>query len=429
MSCCGQELCAACHHRWFFDETENPVQQTCPLCRERHYTEEEELEALRIHASNGKPWAHYNLARLLSSEDAGEEALEHSLLSLADGELKSYRQLGLMYFREGIFAKTLQYWREGSNLGIEVCSYLLAKLYLKIPMIDYIVSLMDSDHSPEHDSKINRVMTNFNDFTSDFPKVVHYMEVAANQQSFDAKYMLGKWYLNGEMSLEINKDKGIELLTDAADNGHNMAQYHLGVYYFSERSIPQAICYLEKASVMLTRKDPNYHFEIKSDSEKEGGEESEIIVNEEAHLKLAECYLLNDAPVEAFYWFKRYETTHPGSCDDKIKGIVRTLQSCCSNCQKEKKKTDKPLAVCGGCGVVSFCNKKCQQAHWTSHKEICKKIKYDKMVRAVWCTEKNREEYYDISESYYITSRLMKQPEMQTFFHQNASLVEKARFM
>jgi hypothetical protein len=87
--------------------------------------------------------------------------------------------------------------------------------------------------------------------------------------------------------------------------------------------------------------------------------------------------------------------------------LRENLTSFCSNCKRKKEKS-KPLAVCGGCNIVSFCSKDCQRALWLSHKEICVKIKNEKLSDLMCDSLK----LTDI-DSYRKISQLLKDPKTE----------------
>ena len=40
-----------------------------------------------------------------------------------------------------------------------------------------------------------------------------------------------------------------------------------------------------------------------------------------------------------------------------------------------KKASGKGKGTCGGCKLISYCSKPCQDGHWPSHKTVCKEIR------------------------------------------------------
>ena len=388
MPCCGQEMCHSCYQRWFFNDYDESVQKTCPLCREKHYSQKDELIVLNHHAEQGKMWAHYKLGAIYANKDTyrdDNKALHHYLLAADGGELRSLRNIGILLCRKGELNKSIEYWKRGSDIGIEMCSYLLAILYFKVPTLD--------------------------EFS--ISKAVHYMQIAVQQKSCDAYSKLGIWYFDGKCGLEVNKTRGIELLTMAAKAGHQLSQYLLGFYYFKgdgvEKSISMALHYFTLAAVILSRKDKEYVVQMNT-------EEDEIDEPHNATFMIAECHLLNDSFVDAYYFFYKFRATHMMSCKgceiedvvtEKMNLLRENLTSFCSNCKRKKEKS-KPLAVCGGCNIVSFCSKDCQRALWLSHKEICVKIKNEKLSDLMCDSLK----LTDI-DSYRKISQLLKDPKTE----------------
>ncbi|CAG8823629.1 13397_t:CDS:10, partial [Gigaspora margarita] len=54
-------------------------------------------------------------------------------------------------------------------------------------------------------------------------EILHYFKLAANYKNYYAVYHLGNIYLNGKLTMEKNKDLGVEYLKLAAENGHEKA--------------------------------------------------------------------------------------------------------------------------------------------------------------------------------------------------------------
>ena len=356
LNCCGQLICLPCYHLWLFKE-EGKI-GTCPNCRAPNTTYVECVSLLRRHIAAGKAWAHYELALcyvggLGGLRQSDEKSFHHYLLADQGGEIKALYDLGFCYNQgRGVsksFTKAIEYYSRGSSLGIEACSYNIGDVY--------------SEEGPHQD----------------YGKAVHYMKLAVHQRSEPAFSALGRWYMEGKCGLPVDKAKGIELTTKAADDGLQVAQSNLGFYYVNgdgvERSIPLAIKYLMQSLEELQRKDRKYQLNHNNPFDR--------------HLSmynLGQCYL-EDGPdhslVDAYYWFKNYLLTQPASskgdamekyAEEKIDELDKVLPYQCSHCM-EKKETGLPQWSCTGCGVAAFCSKECQRAEWDSHKEVCVKMK------------------------------------------------------
>ena len=65
--------------------------------------------------------------------------------------------------------------------------------------------------------------------------------VADNDTTPEALYLLGVNYLDGNDSLGIymNKEKGVELIRRAAEQGHAQGQYNLGICYSRGEGVTQ----------------------------------------------------------------------------------------------------------------------------------------------------------------------------------------------
>lgn len=62
------------------------------------------------------------------------------------------------------------------------------------------------------------------------------------------------------------------------------------------------------------------------------------------------------------------------TCDDgsKVRIHCRSADADkhCYGCES----TDKPLKMCKGCMMVSYCSTGCQREHWKEHKSKCKRL-------------------------------------------------------
>jgi hypothetical protein len=59
------------------------------------------------------------------------------------------------------------------------------------------------------------------------------------------------------------------------------------------------------------------------------------------------------------------ESASAGSSDDDLDAMPA-----CGNCGMEAT-FEKPLFVCKKCDSQHYCTKKCQKAHWPTHKKLC----------------------------------------------------------
>ena len=86
--------------------------------------------------------------------------------------------------------------------------------------------------------------------TGDSEQAVKWIRKAAEAGKTDARYMLGKLYLEGTY-VEKNIERAVQLFRQSAEQGHEYAQYHLGKLYLIgeavSKDIEQAISYFEQS--------------------------------------------------------------------------------------------------------------------------------------------------------------------------------------
>jgi uncharacterized protein len=68
-----------------------------------------------------------------------------------------------------------------------------------------------------------------------------------------AKFALGNWYKSGRGGLPVDWEKSFELQLQAAEMGHEMAMYNVGVAYFTgnqgtEKNFPKAAEWFQRAA-------------------------------------------------------------------------------------------------------------------------------------------------------------------------------------
>ena len=292
-ACCSQSTCATCLYEW----SVNKHLITCPYCRAQPVSSGQKIRLLQ--SQSDKPRAHFELGMTFLRLERCNEALEQFLLADEKGDKKAAYMLGYCFeYSQGVaqsITKAIEYYQKGSDHGIQGCSFNLGLLY--------------SNEGPHQD----------------FGKAVHFMKVAVHQQSEHAYFELGKWYLEGQCGLAVDDVEGIKLLTMSADDGLQSSQYHLGLSYFNQGNVEQAMKYLKMT--LIENKFLPFPDEHRS----------------HAIAMIAECY------------------------------IREPHTSYCSNCNKVS--GDGVQVMMCGCRVVSYCNRVCQRANWDSHKEICRKVR------------------------------------------------------
>jgi tetratricopeptide (TPR) repeat protein len=270
-----------------------------------------------------------------------EESFRLMVLAVQGGEVRAYVQLGIFY-QQGFGVsrseeKAIEYYKNGSDLGIGICSYNLGMLYMK---------------------------------RNDVFNMDHYLRLAVYQKSIPAYHVMGKCYLYGSHGIANDQTKGVELLTMASGEGYRMSELSLGIYFFETKQAEKSLEYL-KASLdeKKPRKDYNLCYDLLPDYN-------------EAMFYTAGSFMDIGHVYHAYYWFKKYYMVSRESQmrrDAKLgmDAIEISTAGCCSSndCDRVKTAGDKPLMVCTGCRLAHFCNKECQRADWAEHKEICKALK------------------------------------------------------
>jgi TPR repeat protein len=351
MCCCGQDICIKCQEKWMLKDAakvHGEDRGTCPFCRKPHYTDEERDLLLKAHMEAGKSWAFYNEAGSHIDNNRFVKSRELLLKAREGGEKRSLIYLGRHYeMVEPSVDEAIKYYSEGSDAGIEMCSFNLAMLYF------------------------NR---------NDTVKALHYMNVAAHQKSEPAHHTLGRWYLEGVCGLAVDVEKGLELLTLSADSGYSSSHLQLGIFYFHrgpKQSIEQSLKYLFKSLLSLDKKT----LEKKKSSEIYLTNYEDSVDFKQALFYIGMgCLMSGDAELIPYYWLRRYLSTHPvgpkemvTSTRTLVDDIAKSINSKCATCSK--KVESLPFKICGGCHVARFCSKKCHAELWKDHKDLCNEMK------------------------------------------------------
>ena len=369
--CCGSKICFPCYNNWTNKKIELDVltgkptsNKNCPMCREPQYTNKVAVEILTTKHKN-KSWAHYDLGirykdgiGVLKNE---AKAKIHLLKAAKENNLHAIQAIGTFYRDgEGGFSKSydkaIEYYKRGSDQGLELCSVSLATLYFIEP------------HKNES-------------------LAVKYMKAAAHQNSVDAQYRLAKFYIKGLYGLPENINKGISFIINAADNGLQAAQIDLGIFYFNgkgvEKSTSLAIEYIKKGLSKKSLTNMNIEHYVNNITPISEDDRNYNVGT------LAKCYDEkgpDQSLIDSYYFYKKFIKLHTPSCkgcveedsvNKRIEEIYNFLREFnkCSECKKYKNEGETPMMICSFCKLAFYCDKKCQEKNWESHKEICILIK------------------------------------------------------
>ena len=163
----------------------------------------------------------------------------------------------------------------------------------------------------------------------DYAVAVKWYRRAAEQGHLDAQCNMGLMYSNG-LGAKLDYAEAVKWYRRAAKQGNAEAQYELGIMYAKGRGVQQDFC---EAALWF--------------------EKAAIQGHDQAKLELEELRLFQ----------ARDSRTDPRSSD---------AQGVCACCAAQAP-SGKSLKSCSRCGVVVYCGRDCQIAHWKArHKKNCK---------------------------------------------------------
>ncbi len=217
-----------------------------------HVSKQEYSEAIKIlkHLiSNGNKGAllfmgelHYGGVGTPKSYKKAIDCFERS--ECGDG----YSKLAVMYAYgygcDKSFAKAMEYWNKGAELGNAVCEYQLAMVYLNgIAGIQkdiqkasaYIKSAAAKGFSPA----VKALSTLPKEYTEKTEAEIAELETLAATGDVKAIYTLANCYFKGD-GVPQSKTKAVDLYTEAAKQGHLPSQLVLITRYTMDKDIPKA---------------------------------------------------------------------------------------------------------------------------------------------------------------------------------------------
>ena len=220
-------------------------------------TEKDEARAKEYFAkaaSVGNPFACYQLAKLILSEDQpAPEDVEKALGYLrqaveAENPYAAYF-LGKLY-QEGRhvpqnIAEAVRLFRLSAERGNEYAAYRLGKLYLGgegvLKDVDAAIHWFTcaADKKNQYaEYALGVIYIKGSDVPKDTARGVEYLKRSASQGNQFAQYSLGKIYLAGE-DMPKNVETALRYLHAAAEQGNQYAQYTLGKLYLMGKDVPR----------------------------------------------------------------------------------------------------------------------------------------------------------------------------------------------
>lgn len=185
---------------------------------------------------------HYNGVGTPKSYKKAIDCFEKS--SCGDG----YSKLAVMYAYgygcDKSFAKAMEYWNMGAELGNAVCEYQLAMVYMNgisgiakdmTKAASYIKSAASKGFTPA----VKAMSTLPKEYTEKTETEIITLENAASNGDVKAIYSLANCYFKGD-GIPQSKTKAVDLYTDAAKKGHLPSQLVLITRYTMDKDIPRA---------------------------------------------------------------------------------------------------------------------------------------------------------------------------------------------
>lgn len=139
--------------------------------------------------------------------------------------------LGNIYSTEkyGMYdLKTAKNWyMKSENLGNEIASYKLGKLYLKENEIKKSVMHLEKSNNKFSWYTLGKIYLDNESEMFNADKGINYMEQAAKEGNVFAQYIAGKEYYKGKI-VNVNYEKAILYLSQASNQDNEFASYILG---------------------------------------------------------------------------------------------------------------------------------------------------------------------------------------------------------
>jgi hypothetical protein len=202
LTCCGQGMHNYCANDW----TSMKMSKSCPMCRAKTPTSDEEhVKYLRPWVKKKKVWALTMMAHRYYTGNGVKQsyAMAKRLFEQASqqGNVAAMTDLGVMYCKgQGIeqsYESAVKYYEQAAQLGHADAQFNLGLMY-------------------ERGTGVTRSNK----------KAKEYWELAVEQGNPQAMSCLGGLYANGD-GVERNVTKARELFTNAAEQGHQGAIKYL----------------------------------------------------------------------------------------------------------------------------------------------------------------------------------------------------------
>jgi len=197
----------------------------------------------------------------------------------------------------------------------------------KLPIIPVEMEETDKDHLAQcYDNIPKCVDPDLDGLRSELDRILSNVSVPENNSDPKHCYLIGLAYLNG-IDVEVNRERGIELITAAAEGGYAEAMHHLNQFYMQKQEYDAAVHWGKKM----------YEYFCK-----QSGEEDDEALSALNHLIYT--YLTLHDPNNAFPLCQKSYELHSKIYGEKD---VRTL-ACLSNlaqCHKEMHNEDISLEM------------------------------------------------------------------------------------
>ena len=234
LTCCRKKICETC----FLNE-ERPVLEACPLCRQAtKTTPEEERERIRMHAERGQPWACYELGMQYWDGDGVRPndnlAYEWFRKAADNGYIAAVHRVGLCY---------------DTGRGVKQSDDHVAR--------EWFQKAADVGYAPSQ-TRLAGFRMGKTETTSDG---IRLLRLAAEQGYDIAQEILAMWYYQ-----DADPRLAISWCLKAAKQNNPQSQHLLGTFLSGDRVPPPcAIYWFRKASAQGWTQCCEIIFEFRDD--------------------------------------------------------------------------------------------------------------------------------------------------------------------